>query len=104
VLGGHAGEDLRVEQPLPRAQHENVVRLLAGDLVDPAAVREGLEPLGPEVEGALAEVEDAISSVSGFPNRARLLEVNHRYAERFLKLQREWLREAKKALEEREGD
>ena len=91
----------RTPAPLPRAQHENVVRLMAADLVDPAAVREGLEALGDEVDAAMADVERALSTVSDLPHRERLLEVNHRYAKRFLQLQREWLRDAERALDER---
>jgi hypothetical protein len=47
-------------------QQEPIVRLLAADLVDRAAVLE----------------------------QRRLLEINHRYAARLVALQREWLREA----------
>src|SRR4051812_41962185 len=93
-------EWVRTPVGLPRAQHENVVRLLAADLVDPGAVAEGLEAMGDDVEEALAEVGRALSTVSDIPHRERLLEVNHRYAQRFLELQREWLREARRALDE----
>ena len=90
----------RTPAALPRAQHETVLRLLAADLVDPAAVLEGLSVLGGEIEAALAALERGRALLADLPSRANLLDVNHRYAERFLKLQREWLRDATKALEE----
>ena len=90
----------RTPAPLPRAQHETVLRLLAADLVEPAAVLEGLSTLGDEIEAAFLDVERARELLPDLPTRAHLLAVNYRYAERFLKLQREWLREATKALEE----
>lgn len=89
----------RTPAPLPRTQHETVIRLLAADLVDPAAVLEGLSALGDEIDAALADVEHARSLLPELPSRAHLLDVNYRYAERFLKLQRECLRDATKALE-----
>jgi PadR family transcriptional regulator, regulatory protein AphA len=88
----------RTPAPLPRAQHETVVRLLAADLVDPAAVLEGLTALGDEIEHALAGIQHGRALLADLPSRAHLLDVNHRYAERFLRLQREWLRDATKAL------
>lgn len=89
----------RTPAPLPRAQHETVVRLLAADLVDPSAVLEGLTALGEEISQALAGIEHGRGLLADLPSRAHLLDVNHRYAERFLRLQREWLRDARKALE-----
>ena len=90
----------RTPAPLPRAQHETVIRLMAADLVDPAAVLQGLERLGEEIESALADVERARDVIAPeLPHRAHLLEVNHRYAERFLNLQRDWLREARRVLD-----
>jgi PadR family transcriptional regulator, regulatory protein AphA len=89
----------RTPAPLPRAQHENVLRLMAADLVDAEAVLEGLTALGGEIDKALAGIEHARSLLPDLPSRAHLLEVNYRYAERYLRLQREWLRDARKALE-----
>src|SRR5262249_32068289 len=90
----------RTPAPLPRTQHESVVRLLAADIVDPAAVREGLEALAPESEAALARVGEARLEAEPLPHRARLLAVNHRYAVRLLELQRVWLAEADAVLAE----
>ena len=89
----------RTPAGLPRMQHESVVRLLAADLVDPAAVLEGLAAMREEVESSLAAIADARSRwARSLPHRAHLLEVNHRYAERLLRLQLEWLDEAEAAL------
>jgi hypothetical protein len=84
--------------PLPRTQNESIVRLLAADLVDPAAVLEGLEGMRAEIEAALAQVSAARAQWTELPHRMNLLEVNGRYATRLLELQREWLDEARRAL------
>jgi DNA-binding PadR family transcriptional regulator len=84
---------------LPRIQNEPVVRLLAADLVAPENVREGLEALRGELETAQAAVRVGQERFAPeLPHRAPLLMVNHRYAERMLELQREWLEEAEEAL------
>jgi DNA-binding PadR family transcriptional regulator len=89
----------RTPAPLPRTQNEAVVRLLAADLVSPEAVLEGLAAMRAEIDAGLAHVERALEEfVPSLPHRAHLLEVNHRYAERMLLLQREWLEEAERVL------
>ena len=93
-------EWVRTPAPLPRIQNEPVVRLLAADLVDPGSVREGLEAMRAEIEDALASVRVAERQFPELPHRAQLLMVNHRYAERLLELQRDWLEEAEAVLGE----
>ncbi len=88
----------RTPAALPRIQNEPVVRLLAADLVEPAAVLEGLETLRADLDAAQAGVEAGERLASGLSHRAHLLEVNHTYAERMLALQREWLEEAERVL------
>jgi len=83
---------------LPRIQNEPVVRLLAADLVEPAAVLEGLETLRADLDHAQAGVEAGERLASELSHRAHLLEVNHTYADRMLALQREWLEEAERVL------
>ena len=84
---------------LPRMQHEPVIRLLAADLVDPAAVADGLSAMEREIESATAGLTAAEERLDErFPYRAALLRTNHRYARRLLGLQREWLEEAKDVL------
>ena len=92
-------EWVRTPASLPRIQNEPVVRLLAADLVEPANVREGLEAMRADIDEALARVQVAKERfVPDLPHRAHLLMVNHRYAERMLELQREWLEEAEEVL------
>jgi DNA-binding PadR family transcriptional regulator len=93
-------EWVRTPAELPRMQQESVVRLLAGDLVDPSAVREGLAAMRAEIDEAAAAVAEARARWQpGLPHRAHLLDVNHRYAAKMLDLQREWLGEAEAVLQ-----
>jgi DNA-binding PadR family transcriptional regulator len=97
-------EWVRTPAPLPRMQNEPVVRLLAADLVEPAAVLEGLHAVRPELDAALAAVEQAQQRASGLEHRAHLLAVNHRYAARLLALQAEWLAAAEAVLRAAEDE
>jgi DNA-binding PadR family transcriptional regulator len=94
-------EWVRTPTPLPRMQHESIVRLLAADLVEPAAVLEGLEAYRGEVEAALEGLEVARARQADFPARADLLSTNLRYADKLLRLQLEWLDEAQAVLRAR---
>ena len=90
---------VRTPAPLPRVQNEPVARLMAADLVDPAAVCEGLEAMRVEVAAARAALEEGHEVFQPeLPHRAHLLEVNYRYAVRLLELQAEWLEEAERVL------
>lgn len=92
-------EWVRTPASLPRIQNEPVVRLLAADLVEPENVREGLQAMRADIDDALAQVQMAKERfVPELPHRAHLLMVNHRYAERMLELQRDWLAEADRVL------
>jgi DNA-binding PadR family transcriptional regulator len=91
----------RTPVPLPKMQHETVVRLLSADLVPPRAVREGLAALRTEVQTSLGQLEAARRNWEGLPHRADVLAVNDRYAERLLRLQLDWLADAEQVLERR---
>jgi DNA-binding PadR family transcriptional regulator len=94
-------EWVKTPAPLPRIQNEPVVRLMAADLVDPAAVIEGLLSMESEIQAARDGVARSREIfVPELPHRAHLLELNNRYAERLLDLQAEWLAEAAKLLED----
>ena len=93
-------EWVRTPAALPRMQHETIVRLLAADLVDPAAVLEGLAHLDAELEGALGHIRGQSEAAQRLPHRRALLQTNARYAERLLELQRDWLEEARAVLAE----
>ena len=93
--------------PLPRMQHESVVRLLAADLVGPDPVARGLAGMGAAIAEAEAGVEDSERRLGErSTQRAALLRINHAYARRLLALQHEWLRAAQDALaaQDRAGD
>ena len=96
-------EWVRTPASLPRIQNEPVVRLLAGDLVEPADVRGGLDARRAAIDEGLGQIAEGREQIAGLPERARLLEVNHDYAERFLNLQRQWLDDAERALSEGDG-
>ncbi len=91
-------EWVRTPATLPRIQNEPVIRLAAADLVDPAAVLEGLEAMRPDLEDALAGVDAGQERSAELPHRAHLLAVNHRYAQKLLALQADWLAEAEAVL------
>lgn len=91
-------EWVRTPTPLPRIQQESVVRLLAADLVEPSAVAEGLAALRGELDEAAHGIEEGLAAARRLPERAPLLEVNHRYAARMVELQRAWLDEAEAVL------
>jgi PadR family transcriptional regulator, regulatory protein AphA len=91
---------VRTPATLPRIQNEPVVRLLAADLVYPAAVLEGLRAMRDEIDAALANIAVGRERwLPELPHRAQLLHVNHSYAERLLELQRDWLAEAEAVLQ-----
>jgi DNA-binding PadR family transcriptional regulator len=95
---------VRTPAPLPRMQHESIVRLLAADLVEPRAVLDGLRPLADELDDALAHIGAGLARLeddAGLAHRADLLAVNHRYAHALLALQRAWLADAEAILEAR---
>jgi len=89
---------VRTPAPLPRMQQEAIARVLASDLVDPGAIREGLAALDDELDAADATIAHALEVARGLPERRRVLEINHRYAARLIALQREWLHEVRAAL------
>jgi DNA-binding PadR family transcriptional regulator len=91
-------EWVRTPAALPRMRNEPVVRLLAADLVDHDAVREGLAAMRADIDAGLAEVAEGREAAEEFPDRLPLLTVNHDFAERYLRLQQEWLDAAERVL------
>ena len=92
-------EWVRTPAALPRIQNEPVVRLLAADLVDGAAVAEGLAALRASIDVAHDGVAQSTAGASALaPERRRLVELNNEYADRYLDLQREWLEAAERVL------
>jgi DNA-binding PadR family transcriptional regulator len=92
-------EWVRTPATLPRIQNEPVVRLLAADLVPPENVLEGLQAMRDDIRDALLGTQVGMERfVPELPHRAHLLMVNHRYAEKLLELQRDWLEDAEAVL------
>lgn len=89
---------VRTPATLPRIQNEPVIRLLAADLVPPETVLEGLVAMRTDLDDALEGVAAGQERAAALAHRAHLLEVNHRYAQRLLALQAEWLEEAEAVL------
>ncbi len=90
---------VRTPSAMPRMQRESIVRLLAADLVDPAAVLEGIRGMRAPVEAALESLARARERREGLEHRREALELNDRYGERLLRLELEWLTEACDLLE-----
>ena len=63
----------------------------------------GLEAMRPELDDALEGVAAGQERAAALKHRAHLLEVNHRYAQRLLALQEEWLEEAEAVKKELQG-
>lgn len=92
-------EWVRTPASIPRLQHENVVRLLAADLVEPDAVDEGLAGLAEDLAAVREELARARSRwPETLPHRQHLLDVNDRYAQRLVGLLEEWLADARATL------
>lgn len=90
---------VRTPVPLPRMQHENVVRLLAADLVGPDTVLEGLRPLLGEIELVEANIEMAVKRFADEDrSREEILSVNGRYALALAQTMRDWLNEVERVL------
>jgi PadR family transcriptional regulator, regulatory protein AphA len=87
--------------PLPKIQSEPVIRLLAADLVDPAAVLKGLAALREEIAVQKASLELGEEIAAGLPHRERYLRLNHRLARAFLDAHLEWLEAVESELEDR---
>jgi DNA-binding PadR family transcriptional regulator len=93
---------VRTPASLPRAQHETVVRLLAGDLVDAEAIAQGLRAIEAQIDDAQAGLDRSRAIFEhGLEHRRDLLRVNTEYASRLLELQRDWLRDAERVLRDR---
>jgi PadR family transcriptional regulator, regulatory protein AphA len=82
----------------PRIQHEGVVRLLASEWADDAAVLEGLRGLREEIAANRAWLERAAEIEPTLPHRKRVLRLNRRLATRMLDAQEAWLDEVEAEL------
>jgi DNA-binding PadR family transcriptional regulator len=94
-------EWVRTPAPLPRIQSEPVVRLMATDVTDAEAVREGLASLRDEIAEQERRLDDAEEIAKTLPEREAFLMMNHRLARAFLHAHLEWLKEAERELAKR---
>ena len=81
----------RGEEEVAGAQRHGLAGQVQRDLA-----AEAVEAL--VLHDAIAGVEEGEERAAGLTHRAHLLEVNHRYAQRMLALQQEWLEEAQHVL------
>jgi DNA-binding PadR family transcriptional regulator len=82
----------------PRIYHEAAVRVMAGDLVDPAVTIAGLQPLKAELLEIGLRVDAALDRAGTIPHRARHLELNHRLARRIVDAHLEWIADLEREL------
>jgi DNA-binding PadR family transcriptional regulator len=78
---------------MPRIQDEPIVRSLASDLADRAAIADGLETLRDQIAEREAMLDQAETIARTLPSRETVLMINHRHARRQLESQRLWLDE-----------
>lgn len=94
-------EWVRTPARLPRIQNELVVRLLAGDLVDPDAVAQGLAAVRAEIEETRAHLDRAAAGYGRFPHREALLRVSDSFARDLLDAIEVWADRAEAVLRAR---
>jgi DNA-binding PadR family transcriptional regulator len=90
-----AGSALR----FPRLEHEAMVLLLAGDLVDEADVRASLLSLREDIADLSARLDVAEAAATRLPHREKYLLMGHRLSRRLLAAHLEWLDEIERELE-----
>ena len=98
-----AGEDaLRawIAQPSswPRIQHEAVVRVLAGDIADDAALADSLAAMRTEIDELEELQRESIGRAAALPHRARYLEMVQDLGRRLVATHREWIDDVEEAL------
>ena len=83
----------------PRLQHEAMVMLLGGDLVDEADLRASLLSLREDIEDLSARLDVAEVAAQRLPHREKYLMMGHRLSRRLLAAHIEWLDEIERELE-----
>jgi DNA-binding PadR family transcriptional regulator len=82
----------------PRIQHEAVVRVLAGDLVDDGTTLESLDGLRAELAEISADLDAGEAAAGALPHRARYLRLVHSLGRRLVRAHEEWLEEVEREL------
>ena len=87
----------------PEIRNEAAIRLLAGDLIDDAAIVESLRGLEAQIDALEAQLEDSARRAEAIPHRARYLALSHRLPRKLLAAHREWVREVTDELAPERG-
>ena len=95
ALRAWAGSALR----FPRLEHEALVMLLAGDLVEDADLRASIGSLRADIDDLAARLDVAEAAAARLPHRERYLMMGHRLSRRLLAAHLEWLDEIERELE-----
>lgn len=82
----------------PRIQHEAVVRVLAGDLVEDEAILSSLAGLRAELDELSARLDAAEETASTLLHRERYLRLVHRLGRALLRVHREWADDVEREL------
>lgn len=82
----------------PRLQHEALVMLLGGDLVEDADLRRSLESLRADIADLSARLDVAEAAAASLPHRERYLMMGHGLSRRLLQAHLEWLDEIEREL------
>ncbi|MBW3592596.1 MAG: PadR family transcriptional regulator [Actinobacteria bacterium] len=84
----------------PRIQNEAAVRVMAGDLVDDAALVASLTAMRGEIDEMQSSLERAEEIAATLPHRERYLRLLHRLGHRLLAAHRDWIAELEAELGE----
>jgi hypothetical protein len=89
-----------VGQPssFPRIQHEAIVRVLAGDLADDAALTASIGAMRVDLAELGAVLDAAEASAAGIPHRERYLRLVHRLGRDLVRVHEEWVDEVEREL------
>jgi DNA-binding PadR family transcriptional regulator len=82
----------------PRIQNEAIVKVLASDLGDDAAVAAAVGAMREQIAELEAGMDAAERLIPALPHRARNLRLVHRYGRALLALHREWVAEVEREL------
>ena len=86
----------------PRIQHEAIVRVLAGDIADDAALADSLAAMRAEIDELDRLNRESAERAHDLPHRERYLGMVHDLGRRLIAAHREWLDETEGRL--RRGD
>ena len=83
----------------PRLEHEALVMLLGGDLIEDADLRASVTSLRNDIADLSARLDVAEEAAKQLPHRERYLMMGHRLSRRLLAAHLEWLDEIERELE-----